>query len=199
MRCEPRYLTATCPLDPRLAQPAFLTPSLCCFPIRPLDGLSHLKDHMLQFLIYKIWPPYVQKKGQKDRVQLQGQWEASKSWRNIKRVRAAFQIDANCFPREYWDQLKLWAPPFGKAQGWLLGFPGGSDGKESACNVGDPGSIPGSGRSPGGGNGNTFPYSYLENSTERGAWWATVHRVPKSQTWQFAFLFFNGGSYWFWA
>ena len=43
-------------------------------------------------------------------------------------------------------------------------FPGGSDGKESACNAGDPGSIPGSGRSPGGGSGNPLQYSCLENS-----------------------------------
>ena len=47
------------------------------------------------------------------------------------------------------------------------GFPDGSDGKESACNAGDPGSIPGSGRSPGGGNDNPFQYSCLENSMDR--------------------------------
>ena len=58
-------------------------------------------------------------------------------------------------------------------------FPGGSDSKEPA---GDPGSIPGLGRSPGEGNGNPLQYSCLENSMDRGAWWATVHRVPKSQT-----------------
>jgi len=63
-----------------------------------------------------------------------------------------------------------------------MGFPGGSEGKESACNVGDPGSTPGSGRYPGEGNGNPLQYSYLENSMDRGAWWAIVHRVSKSQT-----------------
>jgi len=52
-----------------------------------------------------------------------------------------------------------------------LSFPGGSEGKESACNAGDPASIPGSGRSPGGGHGNPLQYSYLENPTDRGAWW----------------------------
>ena len=57
----------------------------------------------------------------------------------------------------------------------LLGFPGGSDGEESACNVGDLGSIPGLGRSPGGGYSNPHQYSCLENPMDRGAWWATVH------------------------
>ena len=60
--------------------------------------------------------------------------------------------------------------------------PGGSDGKESACNVGDPGSIPGLGRSPGEGNGYPLQYSCLENSMNRGAWWATVHGTAKSWT-----------------
>ena len=63
-----------------------------------------------------------------------------------------------------------------------MGFPGGSDGKECACNAGDPGSIPGLGRSPGEGNGNPLQYSYLENSMNRGAWQATVHGVAKSST-----------------
>ena len=58
----------------------------------------------------------------------------------------------------------------------------GGDGKASAYNAGDPGSIPGSGRSPGEGNGNPLQYSYLENPKDRGAWWAIVHRVIKSQT-----------------
>ena len=63
-----------------------------------------------------------------------------------------------------------------------LSSPGGSDGKESDCNAGDLGSIPGLGRSPGGGNGNLLQYSCLENPMDRGAWWATVHRVAKRQT-----------------
>ena len=62
------------------------------------------------------------------------------------------------------------------------GFPGSSDGKESACNSIDLGLIPGSGRSPGEGNGNPLHYSCLENPMDRGAWWATVHGVAKSQT-----------------
>jgi len=64
----------------------------------------------------------------------------------------------------------------------LMGFLGGSDGKESACSAGDPGSIPGSGRSPGEGNGYPFQYSCLENSMDRRAWWVTVHGVTKSST-----------------
>ena len=63
-----------------------------------------------------------------------------------------------------------------------MDFPGGSDGKETACNAGDPGSIPGLGKSPGEGNGNPLQYSCLENSMNGGAWWATVHRVAKSQS-----------------
>ena len=62
------------------------------------------------------------------------------------------------------------------------GFPGGSDFKASASNAGDLGSIPGSGRSPGEGNGNPLQYSCLENPMDGGAWWATVHGVAKSRT-----------------
>ena len=64
----------------------------------------------------------------------------------------------------------------------LTGFSGGSDGKESTCNVGDPGSIPGSGRSPGEENGNPLQYSCMKNPMDRGAWWATVHGVAKNRT-----------------
>ena len=58
--------------------------------------------------------------------------------------------------------------------------------KDLVTNAGDPGdagSIPGSGRSPGGGNGNLLQYSCLKNSMDRGDWWATVHGVPKNQAW----------------
>ena len=60
-------------------------------------------------------------------------------------------------------------------------FPGGSESRESACNVGDPGSIPGLGRSPGEGNGNLLQYSCLANSMDRGTWWATVLGITRSQ------------------
>ena len=63
-----------------------------------------------------------------------------------------------------------------------MGFPGGSEVKVSAQNAGDLGSIPGSGRSPGEGNGNPLQYSYLENPMDGGTWLATVHGVTKNQT-----------------
>ena len=64
----------------------------------------------------------------------------------------------------------------------MLGFPDSSVGKESACNAGDLGSIPGLGRSPGEGNSDPLQYSCLENSKGRGAWQATVHGVAKHWT-----------------
>ena len=80
-----------------------------------------------------------------------------------------------------WDiWLKEW---FGAAAcyklGTLLGFPGGSDGKESTCNAGDLALIPGLGRSPGRGHGNPLQYFCLENPMDRGAWRATVHGVSR--------------------
>ena len=71
----------------------------------------------------------------------------------------------------------IWDSTMGQA-----GFSGGSDGKESACSAGDLGLIPGLGRSPGEGNGYPHQYSCLEVSMDRGAWWATVYGVVKSQT-----------------
>ena len=62
-------------------------------------------------------------------------------------------------------------------------FPGGSVVKNLPANAGDVNSVPGLGRSSGEGNGNPLQYSCLENPMDRGAWWATVHGVPKSQTW----------------
>ena len=75
----------------------------------------------------------------------------------------------------FWRRDRLPTPVF-------LGFPGGSDCKESACNAGDLGMIPGLGRSPGGRHGNPLQYSCLENPMDRRACWATVHGVTKSQT-----------------
>ena len=64
----------------------------------------------------------------------------------------------------------------------LGGLPWWLNGKEYTCSAGDTGSIPGSGRSPGGGHGNPLQYSCLENPMDTGAWRATVHGVEKSQT-----------------
>ena len=62
-----------------------------------------------------------------------------------------------------------------------MNFPGGSAGEESVCNVGDLSSIPRLGRSPGEGNDYPFQYSCLENSMDRGVWWATFHRIAKNR------------------
>ena len=72
--------------------------------------------------------------------------------------------------------------PFGNSVVVLKGFSGSSDGKESSCNVGDLGLIPGLGRSPGEGNGNPLQYSCLENPMEGGTWQAIVYGVTKSRT-----------------
>ena len=74
-----------------------------------------------------------------------------------------------------WRRDRLPSPVF-------FGFPGGSESKESACNVGDLGLNSGLGRSPGKGNGNPFQYSCLENPMDRGAWQVTVDGVTKNQT-----------------
>ena len=72
-------------------------------------------------------------------------------------------------------------------------FPGGSEVKASACNAGDLGSIPGSERSPGEGNGNPLQYSCLENPMDGGAWWATVHRSQRvGHDWTTSLLFLYG-------
>ena len=79
---------------------------------------------------------------------------------------------------------------FSSALSCILGFPGGSAGKESACNGGDLGLIPGLGRCHGEGNGYPLQYSGLESSMDRGAWWATVHGVTKSRIWLSNFHFY---------
>ena len=79
----------------------------------------------------------------------------------------------HCFAK---DQLAVTKR---KEPSYAVGDLGGSDAEESACSAGGPGSIPGSGRSPGGGNGNLLQYSCLENPMDRGAWWALVHGVTE--------------------
>ena len=80
-----------------------------------------------------------------------------------------------CFRTFYWEI-------FQNTSNLLCSFPGGSDGKVSVYDVGDLGSITGLGRSLEEGNGNPLQYYCLENHMDRGAWWATVHGVAKSQT-----------------
>ena len=72
-----------------------------------------------------------------------------------------------------------------------MGFPGGSEVKASAWNAGDLGLIPGSGISPGEGNGTPLQYSCLENPKEEGPWWATVHGVAKSDLTHFKLIILN--------
>ena len=87
--------------------------------------------------------------------------------------------------QETWVRSLDWEDPLEEEMAThfnILGFPGGSEVKASACNAGDLGSIPGLGRSPGEGNGNPLQYSCLENPKDGGALWATVHGVAKSQT-----------------
>ena len=76
----------------------------------------------------------------------------------------------------------MYGEPLFKESPGIVGFSGGSDGKESTCNVGDLGSIPGLGRSPGEGNSYPLQYSGLENSVDRGAWQAVVYGIAESQT-----------------
>ena len=90
----------------------------------------------------------------------------------------------DCWRNSFPSGFRTEVPIFLLVIGWEFpqGFPSSSDGKESACNAGDTGSIPGLGRSPGEGNGNPLQYSCPKNPMERGAWWATVCGVSKSGT-----------------
>ena len=81
-----------------------------------------------------------------------------------------------------WFFLGMTIYLYSNSQQPFQGFPGGSEVKAFACNAGDLGLIPGSGRSPGEGNGNPLQYSCLENPMDGGAWWATVHGVTKNRT-----------------
>ena len=89
--------------------------------------------------------------------------------------------------QRHWLLWAFLARPFPRASDTV--FPGGSDGKESACNVGVSGLIPGLGRSPGEGNGYPLQYPCLENPKDRGARWATVYGVTNSRRQQSAFHF----------
>ena len=90
------------------------------------------------------------------------------------RVLTIINLKKKCKPVRHLSLLPTWFWP-------VLGFPGGSDGKESACNAGDLDSVSRLGRSPGGGHGNPLQYSCLENAMDREAWRATVRGVAKTQ------------------
>ena len=97
--------------------------------------------------------------------------------------------NGNCFrlhhspsPIPPWEPKEVFSLSFCVINMSLRGFPAGSVGRVSASNAVDPGSIPGSGRSPEEGNDNPFLYSCLENFMDRGAWWTAVHGVTKSRT-----------------
>ena len=114
-----------------------------------------------------------------------GAWlEASRMWLPVA-LHCNVWVGTNKHQPEWWFSKiqEHTEPPPPPSLTEPLGFPGGSDGKESACIAGDPGSIPGLGRSPGEENGNLFQYYWLENFMDGGAWWATVHGVSKSWTW----------------
>ena len=95
-----------------------------------------------------------------------------------------FFFNCSIINLQYCVSFRCTAKCLGYAYICIYGFPGGSVGKGSACNMVDLGSIPGSGRSFGEKNGNPLQYSCLQNSMERGAWWITVHGVTKSRTQQ---------------
>ena len=94
-----------------------------------------------------------------------------KVWRFLKRLHIEFLYDPAVYIYIY---IYIYI---------YMSFPGGSDGKESTCNMRELCSTPGSGRSPGGDNGNPLQYSCLKNPMDRGTWWSSVHGIAKSRTW----------------
>ena len=96
----------------------------------------------------------------------------------LERRDASLAPDPPCHCKALWGPLRAVMD----TDSCLLGFPSGSDGKESARSVGDPGLISALRRSPGEGTGNPLQYSCLENPMDGGAWWAAVHGVAKSRT-----------------
>ena len=101
--------------------------------------------------------------------------------------RVAITLELHCPLMVATSHMSLWSIWNAESLNWdavqcEMGCPGGSDGEESACNPEDLGLIPGSGRSPGEGKGYPHLYSCLQNSTDRGAWRATVHGIAASDT-----------------
>ena len=128
--------------------------------------------HYGHFRFQKFWWPTVP-----EAVQINAPWFTSNGFSNNVSGEAEFG--------NFSGAKSKWLPLVG-AHGLLpfalvcMGLPRRLSSKESACNAGGTGSIPGSGRSPGKGNDNPLQYSCLENSTDRGTWQATIHRVMKS-------------------
>ena len=178
---------------------------------RNINNFRYLRTSLLAQMVKclpTIWEARVQSLGQEDLLEKEMATHSSTlAWKNpwreeprrlqligSRRVGYNWATELNRTELMAWTVLlppnsyvKFYQVPqtmtaFGDSAFKNRSFPGGSDGKESFCNVGHLGLIPGSGRSPGEGNGNPFQYSCLENPTESGAWWAKVHRVAKSQT-----------------
>ena len=142
-------------------------PAMQKTPVRPLSWKDPLEKGMVTHSNILAWtfpwtPGGLQSMGSQRWTQLK--WLSSSSSSSRRASREA----------ESQEKTAVRVPV------WLaLGFPGGSDGKKSAYNAGDPDLILGSGRSPGKGNGNPLQYSCLKNSMDRGAWQATAHGVAK--------------------
>ena len=156
-----------------------------------------MRHHELRIWIWDLmWN--LQKKGGREGVRKQWKWKVTLiqalllsqlvSGEAVSRV-----VLKEGDPRLYHTRLASRKLPVGEiiergvfAGDLSMGFPGDAVGKNLLANAWDArdvGSVLGSGRAPGEGNGNSFQYSYLENSMDRGAWWATVHGAAKSQTW----------------
>ena len=113
--------------------------------------------------------------------------------RNINNLRYADDTTLMAVGEEELKSLLMKVKEESEKIGLKLNYPGRSDCKASAYNMGDPGLIPGLGRSPWEGNGNPLQYSCLENPMDGGVWWEADHRVAKSRTWLsgFTFTFFQ--------
>ena len=109
-------------------------------------------------------------------LKVREQWETVVWLGNVWRQRAAGVGDSPCGE---WAESRTWLSNCAELNLWWEGFSSGSDGKESACNTGDMGSVSGSGRSPAEGNINPLQYSCLGNPMDRGAWWAIGRGVAK--------------------
>ena len=165
------FVCSDLPLPPPLQLPPSMTLALLLMrlPFRSVTWRFLFVMRQVQFILI------LQKRKQVQRGQVTH--PESHSFYNIETnsqlTDSNSQLPDLCFVLAVWVDFR-----------WL-------NGKEVTCNAGDPGSIPGLGRSPGEGKGNPFQYSCLENSMDRGAEWATVYGVTKTQTWLREFHFFS--------